>query len=133
MEVIISTYHNSSMNHFQMILLAKMTKYLTKVHSILCNYDLLKVSSKSESKCVKTRKCGTKLGLILHRAVRGGGGQRGQFVPGPQLKGAPHKKRMKYAAKINSNTLTECTILLFLGPQISKFSRGRMPPDPPNA
>ncbi len=41
---------------------------------------------------------------------RGGGGrQRGQFAPGPQLKGAPHKKRMKYAVKINSNTLTECT------------------------
>ena len=64
---------------------------------------------------------------------RGGGGAKGAICPGPPAKGAPHKRRMKYAVKINSNTLTECTILLFLGPQISKIFRGRMPPDPPNA
>ncbi len=71
--------------------------------------------------------------FIVVRAVQRGGGQRGQFAPGLQLKGTPHKKRMKYAVKINSNTLTEWTIFLFPGPQISKFSRGRMPPDPPYA
>ena len=61
-------------------------------------------------------------------AGRPRGGAKGAICPGPPAKGAPHKKRMKYAVKINSNTLTECTILLFLGPQISKFFRGRMGP-----
>ncbi len=62
---------------------------------------------------------------------RSEGGAKGAICPGPQLKGAPHKKGTKYAVKMNSNTLTDCTIFLFLGPQISKFSRGRMAPDPP--
>ena len=50
--------------------------------------------------------------IELIRAAKRGA-QRGQFAPGPQLKGAPHKKRIKYAVKINSNTLIECAILLF--------------------
>ncbi len=36
-----------------------------------------------------------------------GGGAEGAICPGPPAKGGPHKKRMKYAVKINSNTLTK--------------------------
>ena len=44
--------------------------------------------------------------VILHSGPpRGGGGAKGAICPGPPAKGAPHKKRMKYAVKINSNTL----------------------------
>ncbi len=74
---------------------------------------------------------------MVRRAVQGilpgpprGGGAKGAICPGPPAKGAPHKKRMKYAVGVGSGTLAGCAVLLFLGPQISKFFRGRIPGPP---
>ena len=54
------------------------------------------------------------------------GAQKGrttkEFAKGPQLKGAPILSKVYIIHQLK--TIPECRILPFLGPQISKFSRG---------
>jgi hypothetical protein len=52
----------------------------------------------------------------------------GQFTLGPQLKGAQIKTYSEIYINITVNSrLPDCRIWPFLGPEISKFSRGECP------
>ena len=53
----------------------------------------------------------------------------GDEATGEFAKDCRIKNKVNHTYNSSIKTIPECRILLFLGLQISKFSRGRMPPD----
>ena len=65
----------------------------------------------------------------------GGGGAKGGICPGPQLKGAPHKKKREYAVLVNINSYIPSQSARFCHCRTSNFKifpRDNTP-GPPNA